>query len=368
MPCFSPMLAEPIFVSPETGKVQYSFKMKLDNAAQLQEKKKLNDGKFYPVKALPCGKCVGCRLDYSKEWAIRCTLEMQDHNKDECYFVTLTYDDEHVPYSVAHTDVIEHKHSYGFPSKSPVWYEEVDKPSNQTLRAKDLQLFLKSLRWNQKYYYGKQFKYFGCGEYGTKTMRPHYHLILFGVRLSPPTADVWQKNNRGNMIWEDLELKKIWKNGNVIVGRCTYETCGYVARYVLKKQKGNDAKFYEINNIEPPFSRMSLKPAIGSKYYDAHKEELLASDEIFLETEKRGIKSKPPRYFDKLLSEEYPDVFEGIKDIRSELSLKNVVAKEMACNLPISIILQNAELSMNAKTKILQERTGCDGTSENETS
>lgn len=356
MACYYPMLAVPIAISPDTGKVQYRFREKLFEAAQLNEQVSLN-GTMYPVKALPCGKCIGCRLDYSKEWAIRCTLEMQDHSPDECYFVTLTYDEEHVPYSVAHTEEIEHEHSYGFPSSSPVWHETVERPSNQTLDDRHLQLFMKLLRRYQEYHYGRQnIRFFACGEYGGKTYRPHYHLIIYGLKLSPPSNDCWQKNNRGYMLWESDELEKIWKKGHVIVGHCTYETCGYVARYMLKKQKGNAGEEYKTLNILPPFSRMSRMPGIGLKYYEAHKEEMLASDEIYLETEKRGIKSRPPRFFEMQLSKEYPDIFEGIKDIRSKLSLERMMAKENRSGLPISIILQNEEIARSSKTKILLER------------
>ena len=45
---------------------------------------------------IPCGKCSGCRLQKSREWANRCMLELQYHKSS--YFVTLTYDEEHVPY------------------------------------------------------------------------------------------------------------------------------------------------------------------------------------------------------------------------------------------------------------------------------
>lgn len=357
MPCYHPMLAVPIAISPTTGKVQYSFREKFVEGAQLFETVVLN-GTSYPVKALPCGKCVGCRLDYAREWAIRCTLEMQDYSSDECYFLTLTYDDEHVPYSVAHTETVEHVHSYGFPSSDPVWYESVDLPSNQTLVPDHLTKFLKRLRRSQQYHYGNgNIRFFACGEYGGKTFRPHYHLIVFGLQLAPPSPSDWSKRMRGYAVWESKYLDDIWHCGHVIVGHCTYETCGYVARYMLKKQKGVDGLFYSKNNIEPPFSRMSLKPGIGMKYYEAHKEEFLKSDEIYLVTEKRGIKTKPPRFFDLLLADEYPDLFAEVKNTRSDRSAKHVAAKEMASGLPISIILENEELSMLARAKILYDRS-----------
>lgn len=369
MPCYSPMLAIPVAVSPDTGKLQYRFARKLYCGSELQEQVSV-DGKSYPVKALPCGKCVGCRLDYSKEWAIRCTLEMQDYPMDECYFVTLTYDDEHIPYSVARDEVVSHDKPYDvmlFESRlsdcdvsqiDPVRYESFSLPSNQTLAPDDLQLFIKRLRRYQEYHYGKHnVRYFACGEYGGKTFRPHYHLIVYGINLAPPGPSDWRKHTRGYDLWSSQELYRVWSKGNVIVGHCTYETCGYVARYMLKKQKGQDGDFYKLNNIVPPFSRMSLKPGIGARYFDAHKDEIMANDEIYLATEKRGIKSKPPRYFDQFVSDEYPEIYAHIKDTRSDLSLKSVMAKECKSSLPISIILRDAQLSREAKTKILFERS-----------
>ena len=97
------------------------------------------------VLPLPCGKCLACRLNHAKEWAVRCMLESLYH--DENYFVTLTYDDEHLP-----VDGKLHKKHY--------------------------QDFLKRLRASSGC-----FRYFGCGEYGSLNKRPHYHFVLFGIHF-----------------------------------------------------------------------------------------------------------------------------------------------------------------------------------------
>jgi hypothetical protein len=109
---------------------------------------------------IPCGRCVGCRLEKSRQWANRCMLELQYH--ESSFFVTLTYDDDHVPVT---------------------YYSENDDGearSALTLRFRDLQLFLKRLR---KEHYYERLRFFACGEYGSTTYRPHYHAIIFGLTL-----------------------------------------------------------------------------------------------------------------------------------------------------------------------------------------
>ena len=101
---------------------------------------------------IPCGKCIGCRLEYSRQWANRCMLELQYH--DSAYFVTLTYNEEHVPRTGLHGEM--------------------------SLRKRDFQLFMKRLR---KKYSDDRIRFYAAGEYGTTTQRPHYHAILFGLHL-----------------------------------------------------------------------------------------------------------------------------------------------------------------------------------------
>ncbi len=91
---------------------------------------------------VPCGQCISCRLKKAREWSIRIMNECSYYEKN-C-FLTLTYDEEHLP-------------------------------SSYSISKRELQLFLKKLRKKCK------FRYFGSGEYGDKSMRPHYHIILFGV-------------------------------------------------------------------------------------------------------------------------------------------------------------------------------------------
>lgn len=372
MPCYKPMLAIPICISQKTGKVQYSFRERFHDVGQLTEVVKLEDGKYYPIKALPCGKCIGCRLDYSREWAVRCTLEMQDWPADTCWFVTLTYDDEHVPVNV-YSEL-----GYDF------WREQglrltpdgrvVDKFGYEgsldvlagccsplrrslTLRPKHLQDFIKRIRRWQEYHYGNTIKFYACGEYGSRSGRPHYHLIMYGLKLMPFGIDAWKKVQNGTTVYECKELEQFWPYGNVIVGKVTFESCAYVARYMLKKKKGEYGEFYRTFNLVPEFTRMSLKPGIGLRYYQNNADQIYKDDMIYLATEKKGIKVKPPRYFDIRAADEFPGIFEQIKVERSDASMRSMIAKEEKSGLPMCDILAAEEEARKFKTKILQKRS-----------
>lgn len=244
----------------------------------------------YDFIEIPCGQCMECRLNYSRQWANRLMLERQYH--DSAYFLTLTYDNEHVP-----------RHSYIDKETGEV-YESL------SLVKRDAQLFMKRLRSK---YYEDSIRFYCAGEYGSKTFRPHYHLILFG--LHPNDLKYFQRTDFGNYYTSE-ELSAVWNNGNILITDCTWETCAYTARYVTKKLNGGLKEFYEIHNLQPEFSTMSNKPGIGRMYYDDHCSTIFENEYINLSTEKGGIKFKPPRYYEKLFELDYPDESAQMKENR----------------------------------------------------
>lgn len=203
------------------------------------------------VLPLPCGKCVECRMQYAREWANRCVLEMQYH--EHTHFVTLTYDDAHLP------------RTYSVDEKTG----ECVSPAS-TLVPRDLQLFLKRLRKAC----GDGIRFFAAGEYGTQTFRPHYHLIIFGLDCQ---YEFHSKSALGDNYYTSPEIDKAWRDqygdpiGYHLIAPATWKTCAYVARYILKKQVGEDGrKEYRRLNIEPPFTRMSRRPGVGARYFEDH--------------------------------------------------------------------------------------------------
>lgn len=226
-------------------------------------------GKIARELTLPCGRCVGCRASRARAWAIRCMHEASLYRKNA--FVTLTYDDVHF---------------------SP------------SLNYVDFQLFMKRFR--------KRFgavRFYMCGEYGERTFRPHYHCLLFGWY---PTDGV----PCGKDIVSSRELSSVWDKGFSSVGQVTYESAGYVARYVMKKAYAEQTSEFrgryvrtdpdtgEIYKVEPEFARMSLKPGIGYGWFEKYwRDVYLARDGI---VQARGRTVKAPRYYDKLLEQHDP--------------------------------------------------------------
>lgn len=307
----------------------------------------------YPGVMIRCGRCMGCRIDKSKEWANRCLLELQDHK--DAYFLTLTYSDDYVPVSY-----------FADPSTAEA------QPS-LTLRKRDFQLFMKRLR---KRVSPDKIRFFGAGEYGDKTFRPHYHIIVFGLRI--PDLVPYGKNFRGEMTYTSDFIHSVWSErkaptrhgsvtpltadkdyfctplGRVVIAPVTWETCAYVARYTTKKLYSEKASFYEEFNIEPPFLLMSRKPGIGMKYYDEHPD-LFDHEFITVSTEKGGRKFRPPYAFEKRLALELgEDAYEVRKSDRREMMLAARQAQLAQSSLTYGELLRVQEDNFNHRIKSLK--------------
>ena len=154
------------------------------------------------VMLIPCGQCIGCRIRQREDWTTRIELEARDYPKEEVWFITLTYDDEHVPGMIVNTGEIMRKVQY-------VWKPGKKRPESvQTLLYPDVQKFLKRLR---KAYRGK-LRYFVAGEYGEKTARPHYHMILYGWR---PTDLKHLYKIQHNGYFTSKWLANLWGMGQI---------------------------------------------------------------------------------------------------------------------------------------------------------
>lgn len=233
---------------------------------------------------VPCGRCIGCRLERSRQWAMRCVHEASLHQENS--YITLTYNSEKLP-------------------------------PHGTLVKKDYQDFMKRLR---KRLEPKRIRYFMCGEYGEKRRRPHYHACIFGHQFSDLVLD---SVNNGYRLYTSKFLDEVWSNGNAWVGDVTFESAAYVARYITKKITGDLAFDHYTQSVDivtgeiitrlPEYTDMSRRPGIAAEWYDRFKRDL---DKDFITM--RGVKMKPPRYYDKLLEKEDPNELELRKSVRKE--------------------------------------------------
>lgn len=193
---------------------------------------------------VPCGKCMPCKIARSREWATRMLHEL---NEQGGCFVTLTYDDAHVP------------HDNG-------------------LNKREMVLWIKKLR---KGIEPKKIKYYLCGEYGETYGRPHYHAIIFGMEPTEETKEI---------------IHDTWNNGFVKIGTVTYDSCRYVAEYIQKGlMSGTNLK--QLGSRCRPFALMSK--GIGKAYAMKNKKQLIEN----LEVSVHGVKTGIPRYYRKIIPE-----------------------------------------------------------------
>lgn len=241
MACYHPVLLRYNGVNPDSGKSNFIFVGTQGRHEKVWERRDPRD------LLVPCRRCIGCRLDYSRRWADRLMLEL-DHTGKALFF-TLTYDDEHL---------------------SPAMYDDKLDVMWSTLVKKDLQDFNKRLRY---YFSDKEIRFYAVGEYGEQTLRPHYHGIYFGLDLLDfPDAEIKFYNNHYQPIFTSEKLSSIWKNGLCSIGNVSWQSCAYVARYNLKKLASGDDDSALSRNCLPEFSLMSRNPGIGGYFIDDHPE------------------------------------------------------------------------------------------------
>lgn len=238
---------------------------------------------------IPCGGCLGCRLDRARQWTLRLTHESKFHEQKA--FLTLTYSDENLP-------------------------------PGATLVKKHHQDFLKRLRKK----HGGKLRYFLCGEYGERTNRPHYHAIIFGTDFADRVPH--STGSQGDPIYKSKILDEVWGLGHCYIGNVTPESCGYVARYIMKKVTGEqaeehyqyvDVKTGEIFHRQPEYINMSTRPGIGLDYYEKFKTDVFPSDYSIL----KGKKMPVPKYYDRKLEQENPQLIEKIKRKRIARAKRN---------------------------------------------
>ncbi|QCS36283.1 replication initiator protein [Capybara microvirus Cap1_SP_216] len=208
---------------------------------------------------VPCGNCMACRIARSREWSLRLLMELESHDFKGC-FITLTYDDEHLP------------NDYG-------------------LHKEDLKNFWKRLRKDLDF----KIKYYACGEYGDTYGRPHYHAIIFGLDPDDFTRRLLVDN------WRFCSPDRFngTKQGLADV---TIDSINYVTGYIQKKYNGDLAK--EVyGELQPPFS--SSSQGLGLETFLKNRERFENDGYIGYQ----GVKYTIPRYFIKKLDLEVSKVY-----------------------------------------------------------
>lgn len=233
---------------------------------------------------VPCGQCVGCRLEFCRQWAVRCIHESRMH--DVSCFATFTYDDEHLPAdgSLCHAHFVA---------------------------------MFKRLREQLRFQGKPLIRFFMGGEYGEKYSRPHYHALIFG--FTPEDRVFWKKSDAGFDCYTSNYLDKVWRFGRVYVGDVTFESASYVARYCMKKV-GSDGPRREILDVitgeiitrAHEYGKMSLRPGLGASYITKYGRDVFMNDRVIV----NGKDSPLPRYYDVLLERVSPLLLAEHKALR----------------------------------------------------
>lgn len=238
---------------------------------------------------IACGQCRGCRLERSRQWAVRCIHEASMYEKN-C-FVTLTYDNENLP-------------------------------KDNSLYLEHFQEFIKKLRRKE----GTEIRYYHCGEYGEETFRPHYHVLLFNYDFDDKSL---LSIGNGTKLYTSDKCNKFWKNrGHCTIGDVTFQSAAYVARYIMKKHLGPDQDDYYCGR-KPEYTTMSRRPGIGKKWLEKYGKETYHSDFVVI----KGKKVRIPKYYDGQQELDDPDGMRLTKirrQINAEKHLENNTRKRLA--------------------------------------
>lgn len=301
-----------------------------------------SDGSWFALDpiTIPCGQCIGCRIQKSREWADRCMMEASYY--DSNYFITLTYDDENVPVSEYFSSVTG------------------ELCESLTLVKRDLQLFFKRLRKrfsvldvNGKVTDESKIRFFACGEYGDQTLRPHYHAIVFNLHLDDLVFDRLSRD--GFPIFVSPTIGDLWPYGLHKVSNVSWETCAYVARYCTKKLTGSAASYYDYFQIEPQFSLMSRKPGLARRFYEEKARSVYENGvyKFNLSTPSGPVSFKPPKYFDNLYDLEEPEVLSKIKQDQMQMAQDAITLKLSKTDLSYLELLEVEENAFKHKTNSL---------------
>jgi len=233
---------------------------------------------------LPCGKCIGCRMDRARGWQVRILHEAQLY--DTNWMATFTYDDSALP-------------------------------EDWSLRYSDFQAAMKRLRKRvegEREVAGgrKPIRFFCSGEYGTVRGRPHFHAILFNCRFG-------DESRLYNGSYRSALADAIWSRGIVGLDDVTVASAAYVAGYVTEKvhRRVDEVVSVKTGELFPrrkEFCQMSRRPGLGSWWYDRFGYDLFPQDHAIL---RDGKRHKVPRfYYERYRREADADKVEELEERR----------------------------------------------------
>lgn len=231
---------------------------------------------------VPCGKCPECCKDYYTSWATRGSRELMQW--DSTVFITLTYNDENLP-------------------------------GDNSLDKEEIQKFIKRVKKHFRSSKENPIRQIYAGEYGTRTLRPHYHVILFNCDFADKSRHY--KTDGGHQVYTSELLTRLWGKGNAEFGYAEPGSIAYLCKYVLKKKTRQEKKAgpliierdgitYEVAH---EFIEGSRNPGIG-----AYMRDHVSLKKGYLTV--NGVKQKLPKYYLEYLRINDPDTYDKIQNLK----------------------------------------------------
>lgn len=277
----------------------------------------LEDGEYCE---LSCKTCLACRAKRARSWAIRCHHESITSTRlsnsvpiPNGAFITLTYAPEH-------------------------------EPADGSINVEHFQQFMKKLRHKTS----NKISYLHCGEYGSKTQRPHYHAILFGIDFH---EDRYEWSRQGSKIqWRSKVLEETWGMGHCTLSPVNFATAAYTAGYTAKKLKL--AQFIEehgrivirdkkivVESKKPEYITMSRRPGLGVKWFERYYHDIYPRDLVFV----NGREYRPPSFYDDLLKLHDPCLYDQVIEQRQAWLAKQGATSDLQLSARNSIFKAKAK-------------------------
>lgn len=281
---------------------------------------------------LPCGQCARCRLEKSRQWAVRCLHEASLHEHNS--FITLTYNTEHLPPA----NNLTYRDWQLFMKRLLQAVRRETKALSSSNLADSIQSgnaqgtngeptpprFATTLDATMR----ANIRFYMAGEYGERHGRPHFHACLFNLDFLDKTEIKTTKS--GHKIYTSPTLEKLWPYGFSSIGNVTFQSAAYIARYIMTKTTESKAtpvhirdrakqeyqhinsETGEITNRKKEFNNMSRKPGIAKNWIIKYTSDVYPEGKMVV----NATKQNPPRYYDNYFKNLDPLGFEQLQHFR----------------------------------------------------
>lgn len=223
---------------------------------------------------VPCGKCPPCRARRSAGWAFRMMQEQKI--SDTSFMLTLTYNSDTIP---------------------------ITRNGYRSLMKSDVQLFIKRLRKHHaKRNTEKSIRYYACGEYGTETKRPHYHLLIYNAHPDDFITS-WKVGNK--------------EIGSIHVAPLNMATIQYAFKYLQKAPTVGKHERDDRNKEFQLFSKGLGRNYLSQAMVNWHKANI--AERMYIPIED-GKKISMPRYYKEKIYDDFEKL--KVKEYMMEISEK----------------------------------------------